>query len=224
MRRQINRVKRMKQLSKFSILLLFVALVFCACDKNDSDDNGGCIYPNPAYTLISNYSVTVETVVDAPQAEVKNAIEQDLAANPPFGGCTAYQIVTTKTSVGLAAIMELHVVKPESEEWYGDYVIDNSAEKFEDNENYHLFSASTDIMGLAKWDIIDYASSEKSKLVGTYDVYVQKAAPGSKKGDNLFFCEDLTKKYREKYPQADIHAVVRRQVLTFVKGGDVIKD
>ena len=222
--RQINGVKQMKQLSNLSILLLFVALAFCACDKNDSDDNGGCIYPNPASVHVSNYTVTVETVVDAPQAEVKTAIEQDLEANPPFGGCKDYQIVTTKQSAGLAATMELHVVKPESEEWYGAYVIDNSAEKFEDNENYHLFPASTDITGLAKWDIIDYASSEKSKLVGTYDVYVQKADPESKKDDKLFFCEDLTKKYREKYPQADIHAVVRRQVLTCVKSGEVIKD
>ena len=31
----------MKQLSKLSILLLFVALTFCACDKNDGDDDGG---------------------------------------------------------------------------------------------------------------------------------------------------------------------------------------
>ncbi len=214
----------MKLLSKLSILLLFVALAFCACDKVDGDDNGECIYPKPAYTLKSNYSVSVETVVDAPQAEVKTAIEQDLEANPPFGGCKDYQIVTTKQSVGLAATMELHVAKAESEEWYGSYVIANSAEKFEDNEKYHLFSASTGTTVLAKWDIIDYASSEKSKLVGTYDVYAQKADPESKKGNNLFFCEDLTKKYREKYPQADIHAVVRRQVLTFVKGGDVIKD
>jgi len=60
--------------------------------------------------------------------------------------------------------------------------------------------------------------------VGTYDVYIQKSAPESKKDGNLFLCEDLTKKYREKYPQADIHAVVRRQVLTCVKSGDVIKD
>ena len=214
----------MKQLSKLSILLLFVALAFCACDKVDGDDNGECIYPKPAYTLKSNYSVSVETVVDAPQAEVKAAIEQDLEANPPFGGCKDYQIVITKQSAGLAATMELHVAKPESEEWYGVYAIDCSGGEFEDNENYHLFSATAGTTGLAKWDIIDYVSSEKSKLVGTYDVYVQKADPGSKKDDNLFLCEDLTQKYREKYPQADIHAVVRRQVLTFVKGGDVIKD
>lgn len=71
----------MKQLSKLSILLLFVALAFCACDKNDGDDNGKCIYPKPASVNVYNYSVTVETVVDAPQAEVKAAIEQDLEAN-----------------------------------------------------------------------------------------------------------------------------------------------
>ena len=216
--------KRMKQLLKLSILLLLVAFAFCACDKNN-DDNGKCIYPNPASVHVSNYTVTVETVVDAPQAEVKTAIEQDLEANPPFGGCKDYQIVTTKQSVGLAATMELHVVKAESEEWYGSYAIDYSEGALEDNENYRLFPATTAITGLAKWRIIDYASSsENAKVVGTYDVYIQKTAPESKKDGNLFLCEDLTKKYREKYPQADIHAVVRRQVLTCVKSGDVIKD
>ena len=214
--------KRMKQLSKFSILLLLVAFAFCACDKNN-DDNWKCIYPKPASVLVSNYTVTVETVVDAPQAEVKTAIEQDLEANPPFGGCTVYQIVTTKQSVGLAATMELHVAKAESEEWYGAYAIDYSG-ALEDNENYRLFPATTATTGLAKWNIIDYVSSENAKVVGTYDVYIQNNAPESKKGGNLFLCEDLTKKYSEKYPQADIHAVVRRQVLTCVKSGDVIKD
>ena len=217
----------MKYLSKLSMLLLFVALGFCACDNDNGNGNGNgnvvCIYPPTPTTHISNYSVTVETVVEAPQAEVQNAIEQDLAANPPFGGCDFYQIVTTKTSATLPASNELRVAKVDSEKLYGVYVIETSAEKFEDNDNYRLFPASTKTSALAKWDITDYTSVEP-KLMGTYDVFAQYADPESKKGANLFLCEDLTKYYREKYPDADIHAVVRRQVLTFVKGGDVIKD
>lgn len=213
----------MKYLSKLSMLLLFVALAFCACDNDNGNGNGGCIYTPTSTTHISNYSATVETVVEAPQAEVKNAIEQDLAANPPFGGCDFYQIVTTRTSATLPALHELHVAKVDSEKLHGVYVIETSAEEFEDNDNYRLFPASIKTSALAKWDIQDYTSM-KPKLMGTYDVFVQYADPESKKDANLFFCEDLTKYYREKYPDADIHAVVRRQVLTFVKGGDVIKD
>ncbi len=212
----------MKQLSKFSILLLFVAFAFCACDKND--DNGNYVVcPNPSSIHVSNYSVTVETVVEAPQAEVKSAIEQDLADNPPFGGCKDYQIVTTKISIGLDALRKLHIVKPNKEDLYGTYIIENSAEKFEDNEKYRLFPASTATSALAKWDIMDY-SSEKPTVVGTYDVFIQRAAPDLKKDGNLFLCEDLTKKYRDKYPEADIHAVVRRLVLACVKSGDIVKD
>lgn len=211
----------MKYLSKLSMLLLFVALGFCSCDNDNG--NVDCIYPPTPTTHISTYSVTVVTVVEAPQAEVKNAIEQDLAANPPFGGCDFYQIVTTKTSATLPALLKLCVAKVDSKKWYGVYAIETSAEKFEDNDNYRLFPTSTKTSALAKWDIEDY-TSVKPKLVGTYDVFAQCADPESKKGANLFFCEDLTKYYREKYPNADIHAVVRRQVLTFVKGEDVIKD
>ena len=40
----------------------------------------------------------------------------------------------------------------------------------------------------------------------------------------MYFCEDLTEKCRQKFPQDDIHAVVRRLVLSYVKGGDVVKD
>lgn len=213
----------MKYLSKLSMLLLFVTFGFCACDNDNGNGNVVCIYPPTPTTHISNYSVTVETAVEAPQPEIKNAIEQDLAANPPFGGCDFYQIVTTKISAGLAASHELHVAKVDGEKWYGVYIIETSAEKLEDNDNYRLFPASTKTSALAKWDIKDY-TSVKPKLVGIYDVFAQYADPESKKGANLFFCEDLTKYYREKYPNADIHAVVRRQVLTFVKGGNVVKD
>lgn len=67
----------MKQLLKLSILLLLVALTFCACDKNDGDDDGG-VHPNPSQPSesIYNYTGEVEFVVDAPQ--IKEKIEQDL--------------------------------------------------------------------------------------------------------------------------------------------------
>ena len=76
----------MKQLLKLSILLCLSPLAFCACDKNDGDDDRGCVYPNPSQPSesIYNYTGEVEFVVDAPQ--IKEKIEQDLTENPPFGG------------------------------------------------------------------------------------------------------------------------------------------
>ena len=76
----------MKQLLKLSILLCLSPLAFCACDKNDGDDDRGCVYPHPSQPSesIYNYTGEVEFVVDAPQ--IKEKIEQDLTENPPFGG------------------------------------------------------------------------------------------------------------------------------------------
>ena len=98
----------MKQLLKLSILLCLSPLVFCACDKNDGDDDRGCVYPNPFQPSesIYNYTGEVEFVVDAPQ--IKEKIEQDLTENPPFGGAKKYQILVRKVSSALAATYTLN--------------------------------------------------------------------------------------------------------------------
>ena len=43
-------------------------------------------------------------------------------------------------------------------------------------------------------------------------------------GSKMYFCEDLTEKYRQKFPNEDMHAVVRRLVLSYVSGGDIINE
>ena len=71
----------MKYFVKKSVLLLLVVLAFCACDN--SNDNGEVIQPNPqSWKTVVNYTGEVEFVVDAPQ--IREDIEQDLKANPPF--------------------------------------------------------------------------------------------------------------------------------------------
>ena len=73
----------MKYFVKISVLLLLVVLAFCACDN--SNENGEVIQPNPQSSKsVVNYTGEVEFVVDAPQ--IREDIEQDLKANPPFGG------------------------------------------------------------------------------------------------------------------------------------------
>lgn len=73
----------MKYFVKKSVLLLLVVLAFCACDN--SNDNGEVIQPNPQSSKsVVNYTGEVEFVVNAPQ--IREDIEQDLKANPPFGG------------------------------------------------------------------------------------------------------------------------------------------
>lgn len=84
----------MKYLVKKSVLLLLVVLAFCACDN--SNDNGEGIQPNPQPSKsVVNYTGEVEFVVDAPQ--IREDIEQDLKANPPFGGSRKYQFITKNT-------------------------------------------------------------------------------------------------------------------------------
>ncbi|MEH2809425.1 hypothetical protein V7T09_15455 [Segatella copri] len=40
----------------------------------------------------------------------------------------------------------------------------------------------------------------------------------------MYFCEDLTAEYRQKFPNEDIHAVVSRLVLSYVNRDDNINE
>ena len=79
------------------------------------------------------------------------------------------------------------------------------------------------LQGLAFLEIVPTAT-EDGKPVATYDVFIKQNIPASMVDSKMYFCEDLTEKYRQKFPDADIHAVARCLVLSYVKGGDVVKD
>lgn len=98
----------------------------------------------------------------------------------------------------------------------------SSVGEAERNENYKLFPAG-DGISVSKWDIVPVATGD-GKAIATYDVFIKQNIPASLVGSKMYFYEDLTEKYRQKFPGEDIHAVVRRLVLSYVKGGDVIKD
>ena len=84
----------MKYFVKKSVLLLLVVLAFCACDN--SNDNGEVIPPNPQSSKsVVNYTGEVEFVVNAPQ--IREDIEQDLKANPPFGGSKKISVYHKKS-------------------------------------------------------------------------------------------------------------------------------
>lgn len=207
----------MKYLVKKSVLLLLVVLAFCACDN--SNDNGEVIQPNPQSSKsVVNYTGEVEYVVDAPQ--IREDIEQDLKANPPFGGSKKYQFVIKKHST-LAALFMLYAVNPEDDKSADGYILDIVG-KVESNDNYRLFPATS---GLAwyKMDIVPIATKD-GKPVATYDVFIKQNIPSSILHSKMYFCEDLTEKYRQKFPNEDIHAVVRRLVLSYVSGGDNINE
>ena len=206
----------MKYLVKKSVLLLLVVLAFCACDN--SNDNGEVIPPNPQSSkTVVNYTGEVEYVVDAPQ--IREDIEQDLKANPPFGGSKKYQFVIKKHST-LAALFMLYAVNPEDDKSADGYILDIAGE-VESKDNYRLFpDASTH--GWYKMDILP-VDTKDGKPVATYDVFIQNI-PTSVVVSKMYFCEDLTEKYRQKFPNEDIHAVVRRLVLSYVSGGDNIKE
>lgn len=206
----------MKYLVKKSVLLLLVVLAFCACDN--SNDNGEVIQINPwSSKTVVNYTGEVEFVVDAPQ--IREDIEQDLKANPPFGGSKKYQFIIKRHS-SLSPLFMLYAVNPEDDKSADGYILRNAG-KVERNDNYRLFSA---VSGLAwyKMDIVP-VDTKDGKPVATYDVFIQ-TIPTSTVVSKMYFCEDLTEKYRQKFPNEDIHAVVRRLVLSYVSEGDNINE
>lgn len=207
----------MKYFVKKSVLLLLVVLAFCACDN--SNDNGEVIQPKPqSWKTVVNYTGEVEFVVDASQ--IREDIEQDLKANPPFGGSKKYQFVTKKYST-LPALYMLYAVNPEDDKSADGYILD-IAGKVEGKDNYRLFPAAS-VRGWEKMNIVPIDTKD-GKPVATYDVFMHQNIPSSLVHSKMYFCEDLTEKYRQKFPNEDIHAVVRRLVLSYVSEGDNINE
>ncbi len=208
----------MKYFVKKSVLLLLVVLAFCACDN--SNDNGEVIQPNPqSWKTVVNYTGEVEYVVEAPQ--IREDIEQDLKANPPFGGSKKYQFIIKRYSRLLPASYMLYAVNPEDDKSADGYILD-IAGKVEYKDNYRLFPTASGL-GWYKENIVPIDTKD-GKPVATYDVFMQLNIPSSTVGSKMYFCEDLTEKYRQKFPNEDIHAVVRRLVLSYVSGGDNINE
>lgn len=207
----------MKYLVKKSVLLLLVVLAFCACDN--SNDNGDVIPPNPQSSkTVVNYTGKVEFVVEAPK--IREDIEQDLKVNPPFGGSKKYQFVIKKHST-LAPLFMLYAVNPEDDKSADGYILD-IAGKVESKDNYRLFSAAS-ANAWYKMDIVP-VDTKDGKPVATYDVFMHQNIPSSLAHSKMYFCEDLTEKYRQKFPSEDIHAVVRRLVLSYVNRDDIINE
>ena len=207
----------MKYFVKKSVLLLLVVLAFCACDN--SNDNGEVIQPNPqSWKTVVNYIGEVEFVVNAPQ--IREDIEQDLKANPPFGGSKKYQFITKKYST-LPAVYMLYAVNPEDDKSADGYIL-SIAGKVEYKDNYRLFPTASG-PGWYKENIVP-VDTKDGKPVATYDVFMHQNIPNSMVDSKMCFCEDLTEKYRQKFPNEDIHAVVRRLVLSYVSGGDNINE
>lgn len=207
----------MKYFVKKSVLLLLVVLAFCACDN--SNENGEVILPKPQSSkTVVNYTGEVEFVVDAPQ--IREDIEQDLKANPPFGGSKKYQFIIKSHST-LSPLYMLYAVNPEDDKSADGYILSNAG-KVESKDNYRLFSAAS-ANAWYKMDIVPVATKD-GKPVATYDVFMHQNIPNSLLHSKMYFCEDLTEKYRKKFPNEDIHAVVRRLVLSYVSGGDIINE
>lgn len=145
----------MKYLVKKSVLLLLVVLAFCACDN--SNDNGEVIPPNPQSSkTVVNYTGEVEYVVDAPQ--IREDIEQDLKANPPFGGSKKYQFIMKSHSK-----LMLYAVNPEDDKSADGYILD-IAGKVESNDNYRLFPA-TSANAWYKMDIVPLSPQRMASLL-----------------------------------------------------------
>ena len=168
----------MKYFVKKSVLLLLVVLAFCACDN--SNDNGEVIQPNPhpqSSKTVVNYTGEVEYVVDAPQ--IREDIEQDLKANPPFGGSKKYQFIIKSHSTLPATYMLLYAVNPEDDKSADGYMM-SIAGKVEYKDNYRLFPTASG-PGWYKMDIVPVATKD-GKPVATYDVFIKQNIPASVAG------------------------------------------
>ena len=207
----------MKYLVKKSVLLLLVVLAFFFFFN--SNDNGEVIPPNPQSSkTVVNYTGEVEYVVDAPQ--IREDIEQDLKANPPFGGSKKYQFIIKSHST-LSPAFRLYAVNPEDDKSADGYILSNAGE-VEWKDNYRLFPVTSG-RGWEKMNIVP-VDTKDGKPVATYDVFIQQNVPSSLVHSKMYFCEDLTAEYRQKFPNEDIHAVVRRLVLSYVSVGDNINE
>ena len=121
----------------------------------------------------------------------------------------------------LPALFMLYAVNPEDDKSADGYILSNAGE-VEGKDNYRLFPAAS-ANAWYKMDIVP-VDTKDGKPVATYDVFIQQNVPSSLLHSKMYFCEDLTEKYRQKFPNEDIHAVVRRLVLSYVSGGDIIKE
>lgn len=157
-------------------------------------------------------------MVDAPQ--IREDIEQDLKANPPFGGSKKYQFIIKSHST-LSPLFMLYAVNPEDDKSADGYIL-VIAGKVEYKDNYRLFPTASG-PGWYKENIVP-VDTKDGKPVATYDVFMHQNIPNSMVDSKMYFCEDLTEKYRQKFPNEDIHAVVRRLVLSYVSKGDIINE
>ena len=121
----------------------------------------------------------------------------------------------------LPALYMLYAVNPEDDKSADGYILD-IAGKVEYKDNYRLFPTASG-QGWYKENIVP-VDTKDGKPVATYDVFMQLNIPSSMVHSKMYFCEDLTEKYRKKFPNEDIHAVVRRLVLSYVSGGDIINE
>ena len=157
----------MKYFVKKSVLLLLVVLAFCACDN--SNDNGEVIQINPwSSKTVVNYTGEVEFVVDAPQ--IREDIEQDLKATPPFGGSKKYQFIIKRHS-SLSPLFMLYAVNPEDDKSADGYILSNAGE-VEWKDNYRLFPVTSG-RGWEKMNIVP-VDTKDGKPVATYDVFIRE--------------------------------------------------
>lgn len=115
----------------------------------------------------------------------------------------------------------LYAVNPEDDKSADGYIL-RIAGEVERKDNYRLFPAAS-AHGWYKMDILP-VDTKDGKPVATYDVFMHQNIPNSLVDSKMYFCEDLTEKYRQKFPNEDIHAVVRRLVLSYVSKGDIINE
>ena len=174
----------MKYLVKKSVLLLLVVLAFCACDN--SNDNGEVIPPNPQSSkTVVNYTGEVEYVVDAPQ--IREDIEQDLKANPPFGGSKKYQFIIKSHST-LSPAFRLYAVNPEDDKSADGYILSNAGE-VEWKDNYRLFPVTSG-RGWEKMNIVP-VDTKDGNPVATYDMFIQQNVPSSLVHSMMYLANDF---------------------------------
>ncbi len=197
-----------KKLISLLVMALCVAIIPAACSDGDNGDGTG--EPDPVtqkgYRYTGIFDVTVDHAIEAGD---KTGVEADLKANPPLpqGAPYRYRYTIQRYAAALPPSVTLTYADGNGDEVVG-LVTQTSKDPGMMPDTYRLLPPATSVSGCMEWRV------ETGGIVLPYDVFIHTPVPSSFAGSYIYLYEDLTGKYQQMFPDADVTAVVRRQTLT----------
>ena len=152
-----------------------------------------CPYINPEFA----YAI---------EADQKDEIENDLKtdATYKFGGLRFY-IAFTGTRKWFLLDVDMHIVNQ-------GFLISRGKEPTEFPESYKLLPPESKVAGYGEFNFVTGDDIEDSVMQYDVFIYAQNRTPAPKNVD-IWLYKDLTAYYQNKYPEANVKAVVIRYMV-----------